>query len=70
MSWQVPVFSSNVNEVGYDDKQQALIIVWKSGKTSAYAGVDEATALQCSRAPTVGGFLNTEIKPVYAHRYI
>ncbi len=70
MSWQVPVFSSNVQEIGYDDQDHSLIVVWKSGKRSAYSGVDEETALQCSKAASVGQFLNSEIKPNYGHRYI
>ena len=69
MSWQNSVFSSNVSEIGYDDETGEMLVVWNSGRTSAYAGVPEDVALQASKAPSVGQFLNTEIKPFYAHRY-
>lgn len=68
--WQVPVFSSNVQEIGWEEQGPALIVVWKSGKRSAYSGVDEETALQCSKAASVGQFLNAEIKPNFSHRYV
>ena len=70
MSWQVPVFSKMAQEIGYDDQQQALIVVWRNGKRSAYLGVDEETAIQCSKAASVGQFLNTEVKPNYPHKYV
>jgi len=70
MSWSRSVFSSNVSEVGYDSETQELLITWlKSGKTSAYAGVPEDVAEACSRAPSVGQFVNAEVKPFYSHRY-
>lgn len=68
MSWQVPVFSSNVSEVGYDEGD--LIIVWHSGKVSAYSGVPEEVAYELSKTASVGQMLNSEIKPNYKHRYI
>ncbi|MFZ3215649.1 MAG: KTSC domain-containing protein [Candidatus Acidiferrales bacterium] len=71
MSWSRTVFSSMVSEVGYDDQAQEMIVTWaKGGKTSAYAGVPEELADTCSRAPSVGSFINSEIKPFYSHRYV
>lgn len=70
MSWSRPVYSSMVSEVGYDDQAQELLITWaKGGRTSAYAGVPEDVAESCARAPSVGQFVNSEIKPFYQHRY-
>jgi hypothetical protein len=71
MSWSRAVYSSNVSEVGYDSDTQELLVTWlKSGKTSAYAGVTEDVAESCSRAPSVGQYVASEIKPFYSHRYV
>ena len=70
MSWSKSVYSSNVSEIGYDDETGEMLVTWsKSGKVSAYAGVPEDVAEACSVAPSVGSFLNSEVKPFYQHRY-
>lgn len=69
-SWSQNVFSSNVSSVGYDGETGELIVRWKSGKKSAYAGVPENVAVQLANAPSVGTMLNQEIKNVYPHRYV
>ena len=69
-TWETPVYSSNVSTVGYDTDSGELIVRWNSGKTSAYAGVPEELALELSKAPSVGQMLNSQIKPIYAHRYV
>ena len=69
MSWSQAVYSSNVSEVGYDDESGELLVVWKSGKTSAYQGVPEDVALKLANAPSVGKMINDEIKPYYSHSY-
>ena len=68
-TWSQSVYSSNVSEVAYDADREELLITWKSGKTSAYSGVPEDVAQSCANAPSVGQFLNSEIKPIYAHSY-
>lgn len=69
MSWSQAVYSSNISEVGYDDESGELLVTWKSGKTSAYQGVPEAKALEGANAPSVGQWINAEIKPYYSHSY-
>lgn len=70
MSWSRPVFSEMVSEVGYDEEKQEMSVVWKkSGKRSVYSGVPEQVAVDCSNAPSVGQFINSDIKPNYGHRY-
>ena len=69
MSWEKNVFSSNVQSVGYSDDGD-LLITWNSGKRSAYSGVPEDLAEQCSKAASVGSFLNAEIKNQFPHRYV
>lgn len=70
MSWLQPVFSSQCTEVGLNSETGDLLITWKGGKKSAYSGVGEDLALQCANAASVGGFLNSEIKPNFSHRYV
>ena len=72
MSWMRSVYSDMAAEIGYDSDAQELLVVWKkSGKTSAY-GPDfpEGAAEACANAPSVGQFLNSEVKPFYQHRYV
>ena len=70
MSWSKAVYSSNVSEVGYDEETQELLVTWKSGRVSAYAGVPEEVAVELSNAPSVGIMMNSTIKPMYSHRYV
>ncbi len=69
MSWSKSVFSSVATDIAYDDETAELLVTWKNGRVSAYQGVPEEVAVQCSNAPSVGQFLNSEVKNVYAHRY-
>lgn len=70
MSWSRSVFSSMVQEVGYDEQTKDLIVTWRNGKKSAYAGVPEEVAIDLSNAPSVGQMINMEIKNRYPHRYV
>lgn len=71
-TWSTGVISSNVSEIGWTDEDgtPTMTVTWKSGRVSAYAGVDEELAVAVSKAPSVGQMLNTDIKPSYPHRYI
>jgi len=68
MSWMQSVFSSNVSEVGWEENK--LIVVFKNGRRYEYDNVTEETALRMARAPSVGEFLNSEIKGQYDYRRI
>jgi hypothetical protein len=65
-----PVFSSNVNRVGYDHDTGELIVEWRSGKVSAYAGVTAAKADEVSKTVSVGNMIRDEIIGNYEHRYL
>ena len=69
-NWTQPVFSSVATEVGYDEGMGGMVVTWKSGKRSLYSGVSEELAVECSKAASVGIFLNSEIKPTYPHQYV
>lgn len=70
MSWTQNVFSTMVSEIGYDTDSNELLVTWKNGKRSAYAGVPEEKAVEIANAPSVGQAINQEIKNQYSHRYI
>ena len=71
MSWMRSVYSSNASEIGWNDQTNELLVKWaRGGKTSAYAVGSEDVAEACANAPSVGQFLNMEVKPFYAHRYV
>ncbi len=68
--WAKHVYSSNVQEVGYNPETHELFITWARGKRSIYAEVPEELAVQLSNAPSVGSMLNAEIKPYYEHHWL
>ena len=70
MSWKQNVLSSHVASVGYDEATNDLLVEWKNGKTSAYAGVPEDLAQQVANAPSVGQMIHGLIKNNYPHRYV
>jgi KTSC domain len=70
MTWKQNVFSSHVASVGYDEATNDLLVEWKNGKTSAYAGVPEDLAQQVANAPSVGQMIHGLIKNNYPHRYV
>ena len=69
-TWSRPVFSTMVQEIGYDDESQEMIVTWKNGRKSAYSGVPEDVAVELSNALSVGSMINNEIKNQYPHRYV
>ena len=66
MSWSKSVFSSTVSEVAWDD--DVMTVTFQNGRSYAYDGVPEATALEMANAPSVGQFLNSEIKGRYEYK--
>ena len=69
MTWNKPVFSRMVKQIGYDSETKELLVYWHTGRVSAYAGVDEAKAWEVSNAASVGDLVNNEIKPNFSHKY-
>jgi hypothetical protein len=63
-----PVFSSNIEAVGYDNG--TLYVKWNSGKISSYAGVPQDVAEKASNSWSVGSFIRQEIIPAYSHSYV
>ncbi len=72
IEWRETPLSSNVVRLGYQSDPPALIVDWRNSKKgmSEYAGVDGATFEEGLKAPSIGRWLNTAIKPKYSMRYI
>lgn len=63
------VTSSTVDSIGHDPETGELHVLWKSGKTSIYSGVDTEKAKTVSNAWSVNGALNNLVKPHHGHAY-
>lgn len=65
------VFSSHVDEVGYDNKKQELHVVYggKNGKYCVYKGVPPDAAANVLTASSIGKALHEHIKGKYEHDY-
>lgn len=64
----VMVSSSNVEAVGYDPDSRELWVRFLGGGTYVYSGVDERTHEELVNAPSVGSYLNREIKGNFDYR--
>jgi KTSC domain len=65
-----PVYSSNVDSVGYDEATREMYVAWTGGKTSVYSGVPPGLAGDATKAYSVGAFLNENVKGRYEHKYL
>ena len=70
MTWEKSVYSTMASSIGYDAEKEEMYVTWTNGRQSAYSGVPEGVALAASQAASVGQFINSEIKPIYGHRYV
>jgi hypothetical protein len=68
MSWSKQVFSSMVQEIAWEDETQEMVITYNNGQRYAYSGLDEGTAVEGSKAPSVGRWVNTEVKGQFPFR--
>lgn len=66
----IPVSSSNVESVGYDEQQQILYVRFLSGGLYIYKGVSMYEFEGLLNAPSVGSYLHRNIKNVYPYERI
>ena len=67
----IPVESSSIELVGYDEEAQELYVQFHNrGRTYAYADVSPAQFDALLAAPSKGRYLNYEIKPYHEYRRI
>lgn len=66
----VPVSSSNVESVGYDEENQILYVKFLSGSLYSYKNVNKVEYEALLNAPSVGSYLHRNIKNVYPYERI
>jgi hypothetical protein len=66
----IPVSSSNVESIGYDDNTQILRVSFLSGATYDYKNVPIHEFEQLRMAASVGSYLHRNIKNVYPYERI
>ena len=62
------VVSSNLEHVAYDELNQELLVIFKSGDAYIYLGVNDLEWEQLIKASSHGTYLNSSIKPQKACR--
>lgn len=65
-----PVYSSQVNAIGYDSSTGDLYVTFKNDRTAVYSDVPADIAGQVMDAGSVGITLNNMVKDVYTFRYV
>ena len=66
----IPVTSSNLAAVGYDDSDASLYVQFKNGTTYQYLRVPHAIYDALMRAGSKGTFFNDEIKERFPFRQV
>lgn len=65
-----PVSSSNVRSLGYDSEASELWVAFNGGRMYVYSGVPEGVLEAALSAPSVGKFINENVKNVYEERRV
>jgi hypothetical protein len=66
---RIPVSSSNIASVGYDNASEILEIEFKNGAIYHYFNVPEIIHEQLMGAPSLGSFFNANIRNVYGWQH-
>jgi len=66
----IPVASSNVESIGYDEQQQILYVRFLSGTTYKYLNVPLIEFEQLKNAPSIGSYMHRNIKSFYPYERI
>lgn len=64
------IYSSHIDQMGYDNMTGNLHVTFSNGKTGVYSGVPHDIATQVMNAPSVGGALHSMVKPKYKFTYL
>ena len=59
---RMPVVSSNVSEIGYDPQTETLEVAFKHGGVYQYFGVPAAIYYELVAAPSIGRYLEVNVK--------
>lgn len=66
----IPVDSSNIQAIGYSFQERVLQVDFLSGSRYRYIAVEPEVFERFIHAPSIGRFLNREIKKVYDYRQV
>ena len=66
----VPVESTSIQLVGYDEDARELYVQFRRGRTYVYFGVPAEAYAALLEAPSKGRYLNFEIKPYHQYRRV
>lgn len=58
----IPVESSNVSQIGFDDDNGIIGVVFKNGSVYAYHGCDAAEFAEFKDADSKGRYINQHLK--------
>lgn len=64
----IPVDSSGIRAVGYEEERQALSIQFIDGDIYEYYGVPASEVIDLLQSTSLGWFVNKRIKPYYDYR--
>ena len=64
---RVPVQSSNVAEVGYDQDALVMEVLFHNGSVYQYVDVPQMLFQEMLQSDSIGGFLNEHIKGSYRY---
>lgn len=63
----IPVSSSNIDQVGYDASTETMQVVFQNGSVYEYRGVPQGEYDALMSAPSLGSYLNRNIRNNYAY---
>jgi hypothetical protein len=64
------VYSSFVDEIGYDPETEELHVKYSSGRTAVYEGVPPTAAATVLSSASIGKALHAHVRGKYGHRYV
>lgn len=70
MPEMIPVDSSNIESVGYDNASETVYVSFLNGSVYIYKGVPEYEFENLRDAPSVGSYLHRNFKNVYPYERI
>lgn len=67
MPEMVYIDSANLDQVGYDNDEMELHVIFKDGSHYVYRNVPDGIYEELLNAPSKGSYLNREIKGAYEY---
>ena len=64
------VFSSHINQIGYDSERQELHVTFANGSQVIYRDISERVARDVLTAPSIGTELHRSVRGQYSHHYL